>query len=52
MVRQGDIELPDESHQERLYLDDTIQQEVFSVPRSVDSIRNDRLTRTATRYNP
>jgi len=32
MFRVGDVELSDESHQERLYLDDPAQKLVFNVP--------------------
>lgn len=33
VVRVGDVELSDESHQERLHLDHAIQDAGFSVPR-------------------
>ena len=39
VVCKGDIELPDESHQERLHLDDTIQSDVFSVPGRVNDVK-------------
>ena len=32
MVRVGDVELLDESYQERLHLDDAIQKPVLSIP--------------------
>ena len=36
MICMGDVELSDQSHQERLHLNDTIQEVVFSVPEKVD----------------
>ena len=35
MICMGDVELSDQSHQERLHLDDPIQEVVFSVPEGV-----------------
>ena len=49
MVRWGDIELPDQSHYERLHLDDTIQDTALSLPERVNNIKPDELTRIATR---
>ena len=49
MVRMGDVESWDQSHQERLHLYDAIQKPSFSVSGRANDIKDDRLTRIATR---
>ena len=48
MIRMRDVELSDQSHQERLHLNDPIQRAALSVPRRVKSIEYDQRTRIAT----
>ena len=48
MIRWGNIELSDQSHQERLHLNDTIQEASLSVPGRVRDTKVDQLTQTAT----
>ena len=48
VVRLGDIELPDESHQERLYLHEAAQRVVLSILGETKDMNSDRRTRTAS----
>jgi len=52
VIRRGDIELLEESDQERLHLDHTIQKTSLSVPGRVDDMKDEKRTRLAIRCSP
>ena len=49
VIRRGDIKLSDQSHQERLDLDDAIQEVSAQPPGRVSDMKGDQRTRIATR---
>ena len=53
MIRMGDIEPLNQSHQERLYLEDAIDRREFSASlERANDVKYDQRTRTANRYSP
>lgn len=47
MIRLGNVELSDQSHQECLHLDNTIQEAALSIPGRANNTKVGQLTRTA-----
>jgi len=51
VVRLGEIEVSDDSDQERLDLHDATQRAILSVPGKTKQMKDDQLTRTASPHS-